>query len=125
MNSKRGETLITLLVFMVVAITVTTSAAMIIMNDSLNATKFQVGQDASYVAESGVEEAILRLLRDPSYTGGTLTVGSGTATIAVTGTTIKTITSVGKVNNHSRKIQVTAGYTGGVVAVTPPWQEVP
>jgi hypothetical protein len=124
-SMKKGETLVTLLVFMVVAITVTTSAAMIILSSSLNAAKFQEGQDASYIAESGIEDALLRLLRDPSFSGETLTVGSGTATVTVSGTTTKIITSVGKINSFTRKIQVTAGSTGGSLVITPPWQEVP
>lgn len=123
---KAGETLVTLLVFMVVAITVTTSAAMIVLNNSLNASKFEVGQEASYTAESGIEDALLRLLRDPSFSGETLTVGNGTATVSVTGTpTTRVITSVGKNNSFSRKIQLNAGYNNGRLVITPPWQEVP
>jgi hypothetical protein len=124
-ESKRGETLITLLVFMVVAITVTTTATLVILANSLNASNLEVGLIAENIAESGIENALLRLLRDPSYTGETLTVGQGTATVVVTGTNPVVITSTGKLNNVVRKIQVTAGNNSGILAVTPPWQEVP
>lgn len=127
MNFKTGETLVTLLVFMVVAITITTSAAMVLLNNSLNSSKIQAGQDATYVAESGIEDALLRLLRDPTFSGETLAVGSGTATVSVTvtGPNSKIITSVGRIYNFTRTIQVNAGYSGGTLLITPPWQEVP
>ena len=124
MNSKQGSTLVTLLVFMVVATTITTSAAMVVMNNSLNASKFERGQDALYIAQSGAENALLRLLRDPSYTGETMTVGDGTATITVTGTTTITITSIGTIGSNRRKIAINAGVNNGVLQITPPWQEV-
>ncbi|HCR92651.1 MAG TPA: hypothetical protein DIU47_01725 [Candidatus Pacebacteria bacterium] len=58
------------------------------------------------IAEAGTENALLRLLRNPAYTGETLTVGDGTATITVTGSGTQTITSTGRLNNYLRKIQV-------------------
>ncbi len=124
---KRGQTLITLLIFIVVAVTITTSATIMILNSSLSASKVEVGTTALSIAESGIDDSMIRLLRDPTYTtaGTTLNVGQGTATIVVTGTTTKTITSTGKMNNSVRKIQVTAGNSNGLLVITPPWQEIP
>ena len=127
---KRGDTMITLLVFIVVAVTITTSATMIIVNNSLNASKLEQGEMALHIAESGAENALLRLIRDPSYTGAadTLQFTDGTATTVVTsGATTKTVVSTGKVGNFTRKIQVNVGYnnSNGIIAITPPWQEIP
>jgi hypothetical protein len=123
---QKGQTLVTLLVFMVVAITVTSSAAMIILNNTLNASKAEQGTVAMTIAESGIENAMLRILRSSTYTGETLAVGQGTAIITVTtnGST-KTITSTGTFFNTKRKLQVTVGYNAGLLVVTPPWQEIP
>lgn len=124
-NPKAGSTLVTLLTFIVVATTVTTAASMVIMNNTLNASKFEQGQAALYVAESGAENALLRLLRNPTYTGEVLQIGDGTATITVTTSgSNKTIVSIGEINNFRRKIQINAGYSSGILAITPPWQEV-
>lgn len=121
--SNKGNSLITLLIFMVIGITITTAAVMMTISNSQNTTKFQEGMIAFQVAESGAENAIIRLLRDPNYTGETLTVGTGTAVITVTGTTTKTITSSGTNNNYLRKVQIVASYVNNILTITS-WQEV-
>lgn len=125
MKLKKGQTLITLLVFIVVAFSITTAATMMLLNSSQNATRLEVGTSALQVAESGMDNALIRLLRDPSYTGETLTVGEGTAVITVTGSGPYTLTSVGTVGRNVRKLQVTANYSGVQLVITPPWQEIP
>jgi len=123
---KPGQTLVFLLVFMAMAITVTTAAVMVIIGNSQAASKLELSLTAYDVAESGAEEALLRLLRNPTYASAgseTLTIGEGLATITVTGTNPKTILSRGVYNNFFRQVQVTAGYSGGILSVTS-WQEV-
>jgi hypothetical protein len=121
---QKGETLVTLLVFMVVAMTITTSAAVMILNNSRGATKLAEGIEASHVAESGIENATLRLMRDPTYTGETLTVNNGTVVIQVSGTTTKVVIATATVGNSKRKIQMNAGYSNGILMVTPPLKEI-
>ena len=123
LKSMRGQALITLLFFMAVAITITSAATIVIVVNSLSVTKFEQSMSAYYVAESGAENAMLRLLRNPIYTGETLPVGLGSAFIQVTGSDPKTITSEGTVGNFKRKIQVVAGYASGILTATS-WKEV-
>ena len=123
---KSGQTLVFLLVFMAMAITVTTAAVLVIISNSQAASKLEQSLSAYAVAESGAEEALLSLLRKTTYasTGSeALTVGEGVATITVAGTNPKTILSQGVYNNFFRQVQVTAGYSGGILSVTS-WQEV-
>ncbi len=120
---KKGQTLVTLLIFMVIGITITTAAVMMAITNSQNVTKFQEGMIAFQVAESGAENAIIRLLRDPNYTGETLTVGTGTAVITVTGTTTKTIISSGTNGSYLRKVQIVVGYVNNVLTISS-WEEV-
>lgn len=122
-NSERGQALVTLLIFMVVALIVTSAAIIIIFLNSLSSSKVIVGELAYYTAESGIENAILRLLRNPSYAGETLAVDQGTATITVTGTEPKTITSIGKLGNFTRTLQVQVGYTNNVLTISS-WGEI-
>jgi hypothetical protein len=119
---KKGQALVILLVFMAVAITVSTTAAMILLGAQKSTTSLEVSTDAYSVAESGMENALMRLLRDPSYSGETLTVGDGIATISATGQGT-TVTSTGRVGNYVRTIQVTAGYVNNILTVNT-WQEV-
>lgn len=123
-NQQSGQMLVALLSFMAVAITLTTAVTMVTIANSLTTSKYYQGQDALNVAEAGADNALLRLTRDPDYTGESLTVGLGTATITVSGTSPKTITSLGQSGNFRRTIVVTATQTNNVLAVTS-WVETP
>lgn len=119
---EKGQALITLLFFMIIAITITSAAVIISIVNSLSTSYFDQANSAYYVAEAGAENAIIRLLRDPSYTGETLNVDTGSAVITVSGTSPYVITSVGKIYNSLRKIEVDATIVNGVLTVTS-WKE--
>lgn len=119
---KRGQALITLLIFMVVALTVTATATVLFVSNSRATTKMEIGLTALSIAESGAENGIIRLLRDSSYSGETLNVGGGTATVTVTGTNPKTITSTGQIGNFARKVEVVVSYTS-ILSITS-WKEI-
>jgi hypothetical protein len=123
MSNNKGQTLVTLLFFMVIAITITTGALMVIFINTQAQTKVQQSQTAYYITESGVENAIIRLLRDPTYTGETLTVGEGSVVIQVAGSGPYTITATGTDGNFTRKIQVVAAYTNNILSIQS-WQEI-
>ena len=120
-NSK-GQTLVTLLFFMVIAITVTTGAVIIVFANTTGQTKLQQSQTAYYIAESGMENSLIRLLRDPSYTGETLPVGEGTAITTINGSGPYTITATGTVGSFVRTVQVVANYTNNILTVQS-WKE--
>lgn len=127
-NSADGQTLIALLIFMMLAVLVTTTAVMLTVINSQATSSLASGQQALLAAESGAENALLRLERDPSYSGETMHINdSATATITITGTTTRTITSIGSVagsNTYKRTVVVTASNSGSVFTVTN-WQESP
>lgn len=112
-----------LLVLMTAGVVITSAAVVMIIVNSQAASKFSLGQDAYGIAESGAENAILRLVRNPSYVGETLTVGSGTATITVTGSSTKTIVSEGVRGSFRRKIQVVGSYVNNIFTPTT-WTEI-
>lgn len=121
--NKKGQTLVTLLVFSVIALTVATAAVSIMLNVSHATNRIEGNITASQVAESGIENALLRLLRNPSYTGETLQVGDGSVVITVTGTNPKTVTAVGTLYSHTKTIEATVSFTNGIMSVTS-WQEI-
>lgn len=122
--SERGQALITLLFFIIISITVTSAAVIMVMVNSLSGMKFQQGEIAYEIAQSGADNAVLRLLRNPAYTGEIVAVGSGTATIEVTGSGTSgspfVITSTGVIGNFTRKIQITATYTNNLLVASDP-----
>lgn len=122
-KSNKGQTLVMLLVFMTISITVTTAAVALIINSSRATDKLYQGSNALTIAESGAETAIIKLLRNTSYTGETLDVGDGEAVVTVDHTEPITITSVGTLNNFSRTIEVLVSTQSGGLTVTS-WREI-
>lgn len=123
-----GQTIIALLIFMMLAILITTTAVMITVINAQTNTGYTSGELALQAAESGAENGLLRLERDPTYTGETITINSSTtATITVSGTTTRTLTSVGTVagiGSYKRTVVVTATYSNNTFTVTN-WVETP
>lgn len=122
---NKAQILITLLIFMSVGIMITSAAVVLIITNSLGTTKMQEGNLAYSITESGVENALIRLLRNPNYNGETMTVGEGTTTISVepSGGNQKIITSSGRLRNFLRKIQVIIDYTNNTLTILS-WKEI-
>jgi hypothetical protein len=118
----KGQALITLLFFTVIGVTVTSAAVVMLLVNSLSGTKQQQGDIAYKIAQSGADNGLIRLLRDPSYTGETLSVGSGSATITITGSGTNgspfVILSKGTNGIFVREVQVMATYQSNLLTVT-------
>ena len=115
---KTGQALVSLLVFIATATIITAAATTVTLINSQTTGKFAQGESALVIAQTGADNAILRLLRNSSYSGEVLTVGSGTATITVSGSSVKTITSEGKDGNFIRKIQVVGTFVNNTFTVS-------
>lgn len=75
------------------------------------------------LAESCLEEAALRLKRDASYSGGSLSMGGNSCTITVLANgSQRTVNVSADVNNHVRKIEMVADIVTRGLNVTS-WQE--
>lgn len=120
LKNDNGLALVTLLFFTIIGITIITAEAIVLYTNILSASTAEQGADAYYVAESGIEEGLLRIIRDPSYSGGTLSVGSGNVTIEING---GIIIATGTYNNAVRKIQVTTINNNGVITIDS-WKEI-
>lgn len=120
---QKGQALITLLFFVIIAATITGAATIIIAVNTTATSKLEEGATAYYAAESGIENAMLRILRDQIYTGETLTIDGATVVISVTGSNPKTVVSVGKSGNFKRTIQAQTNYSNGYYTVST-WKEV-
>ena len=79
---------------------------MLTITNSIASSTYALGNQAYSVAESGAENAIIRLLRDKAYVGETLAVGDNTATITVSGINPYVIISAGRAGNFVRKVEV-------------------
>jgi hypothetical protein len=120
---NKGNALITLLFFMFIAITILTSTALVLYSSIFGASQVEQGQMAYYAAESGIENGMLYLLRNPSYAGTIpqFSVGSnGQATASISG---GIITSAGTYGNAVRKIEVRTASSSGALNITS-WKEI-
>jgi len=123
-SGKRGHILVILLFFMVLAVTVITASIALMILTSSSTAQFVSGNQAKAIAEAGIENALIRLLRDPDYSGENgLTIGNGSVDITVTGSTSKIIQASGKLDNQIKKIEVGAELTNNVLSVTY-WKEI-
>lgn len=132
MRNQAGQALVTLLIFVATALIVTSAAIAISIINVQSTSRFSLGQKAYDLAEAGVEDAVLKLVRDASFDspspGYTITVGGNTAQVIVTPpglTTPKTIVSRGIVNNQfKRKIQVVGQFNSDGTFSIVSWNEI-
>lgn len=124
LNSNSGQALVTLLFFTIIGMTIITSAAVFVYENSQSASVTEQGTYAYYIAESGVEEALLRLLRDPTYSGTPneepLLIGDGSVLIDVNN---GLITATGTYQSVVRKIQAQTVYNNYIFTISS-WKEI-
>jgi len=123
-NHQSGSILTALIVFVAIGLLITTSATVLLADQMLLGERDARSASLLYTAESGAENAILRLLRDPSYTGETLLTPDGQAVeITVqTGPPI-VITSRAETAGLSRAVQIELTRQSGVLEVLS-WQQI-
>ena len=122
MKSQKGQALVALLVFMVVAITITSAAIIIMAVNSLSASDVEQGVVTSALSDGGVENAMLRLLRNPSYSGETLSYDDGTADVEVAGSGNLSITSDATLNDFLSRMVAEVNYSNYIFSLTS-WKE--
>jgi type II secretory pathway component PulK len=120
---QKGQTLVMLLVFVMVAIAITTAATFIISSNARAVTNQSLGMATLAMAESGAEKALLQFIRDPSYTGESFTIDTATVTASVSGTTTVTIISTAVNGEFSKRVEVIASYSNNVLTPTS-WKEI-
>ena len=122
-NSQSGMALVTVLIFGVVAIIVITLSITLMVIQTDSSRNFTSGQETLSIAESGAENALIRLLRNPNYSGESLTFPGGTATIVVTNGANKTITVTAQTLFATRTIQVVTTDQDGFTVIDS-WGEI-
>ncbi len=122
LNQNTGQALVTLLFFTMIGLAIATAAIIVTLSSTIASSKFQSGTLTFSESESGAENAYLKLLRNPYYTGETMTINGATVTATVSGSTNITITSQAVSGTFSRTIQVKLQYTNGKYVIQS-WKE--
>lgn len=122
---KSGQTMVMVILITVILMSVTTMAVAMIVTNAMSISREERGTHALEIAESGAQEGILRILRDPSVTvtGLNLDVDDGAATVDITGSGTKTITSEGVIDGYSRSIEAQVHLDAGQLVIDS-WREL-
>lgn len=117
-----GQALISLVFFTMIGMAIATAAIIATLSSTIASSKFQSGTLTFSEAESGAENAYLRLLRDPYYKGETMNVNGATVIATVSGSTNITINSKATSGTFSRTVQVKLQYQNGKYVIQS-WKE--
>src|SRR3989338_10719902 len=126
--NQRGVALlpVILVLFGLVMVVGVAIAGISVSENTISSTK-DASDEALAIAESGIQDALMKLVRDKDFTsaGYNLSVSGGTATIIVpSGAFPKYITSSGTLNSKTRKIQLTVNADANGKITQTGWTEV-
>ena len=119
---QKGQALITFLFFTIIAMAVVSAAVVTVLLNSLGNAAVQDGQAARALAETGMDNALLRLIREPAYSSETYSVSGNTVQTTVTGSGPYTVVTKGTVGSYTHTVTATATYSAGMFTVLS-WQE--
>lgn len=117
---KKGQTLASLIIVVAISIIIISSILGMVISNNLATAGIQQAALVRNAAESGMENALLRLLRDPTYAGETLPalINGYTTVVTVSGSdTERTIESVASSLAYRRKITVRITYNENVMVI--------
>ncbi len=123
MLNQKGQALITLIFFTVIAVTIISAAVSVLFTNTLSTTSAQKGQEAYFAAESGAEDGFLHLLRNPQYPSGTYQINAGVQASVTIDSVAGTIVSTGSVGDTVRTIRIETIYNNGAFTISS-WKEI-
>ena len=104
----------TALIVSAVVVAIAFSTALIGIGEGKTGLMHYQGSNALYLAEGCMEDALLKLRANASYTGGSLSRPEGSCTATVSGSGTYTVTITATNASVTRQIQVVATRSGKV-----------
>lgn len=122
---EKGQILVSILIIMAVATLAFASAIVAASLSKVAATSTQSDQIYN-LAETGAEEALIKLLRNPGYSGETMTVDGVTIKITVSAPLLseRLIRSEASRENLKRIVEVSGQFSDNILTIDS-WGEVP
>ena len=119
MKKQSGQALIMVILIGIVALVAVVSATTLVISELKKNTATIFGVTQYQITYGALENAFMRLLRNPNYTGETVTLAGSTCYITVTGDAmIKTIESRCSNGTYVRKAGATASFTDGIMIIS-------
>ena len=123
-NNSGGFALVILMFLMVLAVTVITAAVSLMILGSASSTLLISGDSTKSIADSCIENAIIRLIRNPAYSGESLDINEGNCQITVTGLTDKTVSAQANYGNKKKRVEVNLNLNNNIISLIS-WKDVP
>jgi len=122
---RGGAAIVAMIVISAMVILIATSYGLIALGNLEIGFASQKSGGLILSADSCAEEALIRLSRDNTYSGGSLTLGDVACTITVTGTPCGTcsIDAEASVAGFTRNIQAGVSVSGTTIDITS-WEEI-
>lgn len=117
LTQQAGYVLTALLVFMVVILLITTTTVLVSISTLQGELFFDSGMRAVIAADSGAENAILRILRDPTYVGETMQIEGTDVVVTVSSGSPQLVTVVADSGSFERTVQVELERVEGMLQV--------
>ena len=118
--------MVTVLFICIIGVSIMTGAMYGVYNAIGLSSESELGLLARSSAETGIENALIRYIRDPSYTGETMQLDDDRSVIITAGGTPKTtITATGSVGSVTRRIQAIVYYNNDGVFTIESWSDIP
>ncbi len=121
---RSGQTLITLLIFIIVSVTVAATSVSIIITNAQKTTATASAMEAYYAAEAGIENASISLLRNQNYIGETIQLTPTTSVETfVTFDGQYRVVATGSAHGFTRTIEAIFDYTDTILTIVS-WREM-
>jgi hypothetical protein len=75
-KNQKGQALVSLLAFVAIALVITSAAVIATLINSQGTSNYAISEEIFALGETGLETAVLRLLRNPNFTSAVINVGS-------------------------------------------------
>lgn len=119
MKKNKGQALIAVLITAVLGLTLGVFALERVFSGSEILKESLEGENLRSLNEGVLENGLLRILRDPNYTGENLTVQEASCIIEVVSGNPKTVRAICSRGDKTKKIQTTVSFNNGLVTFTP------
>jgi hypothetical protein len=123
---KEGQALIGVLAVIAVSIVLVSSLMMNSLISADSSLKLRQSSIAISAADSYMQNALIKIIRDPNYTGETLTLDNGRVIIEVTGDNPKNVSikSINSQNDILRQLSADVGYNASGAISVSNWTEI-
>lgn len=122
MKFLKGQTLLIMLVISGFVMVVLSSALILSVTGSKLTISSADAAAAAYGADAGIENGLIRYLRDPAYTGETISIGRASVVITITGVGPYTIRAVSTAGLSERVTTANITMNSGIMTVNN-WQD--